>query len=107
MTEMTDEIRLELHSNEAFRHVIERCLDEPELISGFCRIYEVDLPRQPRNGLEAMIDEATGYRQDTYFKFFAAFIPFVYRVVYLPMVAQFDRDFRSDKGGKRKGGGGF
>ncbi|WP_128602024.1 hypothetical protein [Pantoea wallisii] len=87
MDEMTNEIRLELRGNEAFRHVIERCLDETELIIGFCRIYEVELPRQPRNGLEAMINEATGYRQDTYFKFFAAFIPFVYRVVYLPIRA--------------------
>lgn len=104
MDEMTDEIRVELHCNEAFRHVIEKCLDEPELITGFCRIYQVELPRQPRNGLEAMIDEATGYRQDTYFKFFAAFIPFVYRVVYLPMKAQFERDSRSDKCSKKGGG---
>ncbi|MDI9768202.1 hypothetical protein QM327_16745 [Pantoea dispersa] len=105
MDEMTDEIRRELHTNEAFRHVIERCLDEQELITGFCRIYEVELPRQPRYGLEAMIDEATGYRQDTYFKFFAAFIPFVYRAIYLPLKAEFERDSRSEKGGKNKKGG--
>ncbi|WP_370426118.1 hypothetical protein AB9Q52_011095 [Pantoea vagans] len=95
MLELTDEIRAELHTNEAFRHVLERCLKEPEFISGFCRIYELELPRQPRNGLEAMIDEATGYRNDTYAKFFSAFIPFVHRVVYQPLLNKFEQQARA------------
>jgi len=94
MLELTYEIRAELHLNEAFKHVLERCLEEPEFISGFCRIYEVELPRQPRNGLEAMIDEATGYRNDTYAKFFSVFIPFVYRVVYQPLLYKFEQQDR-------------
>jgi len=47
MLELTYEIRAELHLNEAFKHVLERCLEEPEFISGFCRIYEVELPHHP------------------------------------------------------------
>lgn len=95
MLELTDEIRAELHTNEAFTHVLERCLEEPEFISNFCRIYEVELPRQPRNGFEAMIDEATGYRNETYAKFFSSFIPFVHRVVYQPLLNKFEQQDRS------------
>lgn len=74
----------------AFAEIITRCLDEEELIAGFCRIYEVELPRQPKNGLEALIDKATGYQEDSYRQFFSALIPFVHRVVYLPLKAQFE-----------------
>lgn len=79
-----------LLTEPAFSVVLERCLEEEELIAGFCRIYEVELPRPPRNGLEAMIDKATGYQEDSYRQFFSAFIPFVHRAVYLPLKAQFD-----------------
>ncbi len=79
-----------LITDPAFSFCLDRCLEEQEFISGFCRIFEVDFPRQPRNGLEAMIDEATGYRKDAFDKFFTAFIPFVHRVVYLPLKSQFD-----------------
>lgn len=79
-----------LLTDPAFAEIVSRCLEEEELIAGFCRIYEVVLPRQPRNGLEAMIDKVTGYQDDSYREFFTAFIPFVHRVVYLPLKAQLE-----------------
>lgn len=79
-----------LLTDPAFALCLERCLEEPEFIYGFCRLYEVELPKNPRSALEAMVDEATGYRKDTFDKFFTAFIPFVHRVVYLPMKSQFE-----------------
>lgn len=92
MTEqrLPQEVMYTLTADPAFALCLDRCLEEPEMITNFCRLYEVDLPRQPRNALEAMVDEATGYRKDTFDKFFTAFIPFVHRVVYLPMKSQFD-----------------
>lgn len=74
----------------AFSLCLEQCLDEPELVSNFCRLYDVSLPRQPRNGLEAMVDKVTGYRQDTYNSFFVEFIPFVHRWVYSPLKSDFE-----------------
>ncbi len=79
-----------LLTDPAFTKIVSRCLEEEELIAGFCRIYEVELPRPPLNGLETMIDKVTGYQDESYCEFFAAFIPFVHRVVYLPLKAQFD-----------------
>lgn len=79
-----------LLTDPAFAEIVSRCLEEEELIAGFSRIYEVELPRPARNGLEALIDKVTGYQDDSYREFFTAFIPFVYRVVYLPLKAQFE-----------------
>lgn len=92
MTEqrLPQEVIHNLMTEPAFSICLDRCMEEPEFISNFCRLYEVELPRQPRNGLEAMVDEATGYRKDTFDKFFTAFIPFVHRVVYLPLKSQFE-----------------
>lgn len=78
-----------LLTDPAFSEVLDRCLEEEEMIAGFCRIYEIELPRQPKNGLEAMIDKANGYQEDSYRQFFSAFIPFVHRVVYMPLMAEF------------------
>jgi len=79
-----------LLQDPAFSFCLEQCMDEPDLISNFCRLYDVSLPRPPRNGLDSIVDEVTGYRQDTYNNFFTEFIPFVHRWVYLPMKAHFE-----------------
>lgn len=97
-------IMVTLATDPALMHVVERCLEEKEFVDQFIRISGVELPRPPRNALDAMVDNATGYRTDQYRKFFNAFIPFVHRSVYLPLKAQLEIDSRSDKGGKRKGG---
>ena len=99
-------VMLTLATDPALMHMVEKCLEEKEFVEQFTRLSGVGLPRKPANGLEAMIDNATGYQSDQYRKFFSEFIPFVHMSVYLPLKAQFERDSRSDKGGK-KGGGGF
>ena len=87
---LPEEVARTLMSDPAFNTCLQRSLEEPELIAQFSRLCGVELPRNPRNGLEMMIDEATGYRKETFDKFFLAFIPFVYRVVYLPLKSQFE-----------------
>lgn len=82
-------IMMDLVADPAFYHVLELCLEEDELVSQFCRLYVVSPSRQPRNGLEAMVDQVTGYRQATDNNFFAEFIPFVHRCIYLPLKSQF------------------
>ncbi|SFN64262.1 hypothetical protein SAMN05216516_112103 [Izhakiella capsodis] len=74
-----------LLTDPAFSLVLEHCLDEPELIEGFTKIYGVALPRKPTSPIIAMVDEATGWRDEQYNKFFIEFIPFVHRCVYLPL----------------------
>lgn len=96
---MTDEIRRDLRSCKAFLHVIHRCIDEEEFIEQFCRLYEIAMPRPPQNAIEAMVDEATGYRDAQYKTFFEAFIPFVHRTVYKPMVTEFEQQGKPKKGG--------
>lgn len=87
---LPEEVIHTLLSDPAFKTCLDGCFEEPEFISNFCRLYEIDLPRQPKSPVEWMVDEATGYRKDTFDKFFTAFIPFVHRVVYLPLKSQFD-----------------
>ncbi|EPK7688551.1 hypothetical protein K7Y63_004163 [Serratia marcescens] len=65
-----------------FMQCIEESLLTDELVSNFCRLYKVELPREPRNGLEAMIDKTTGYTEGAWRTFFAVFIPFVYDCIY-------------------------
>ncbi|HDY4931561.1 TPA: hypothetical protein RPG34_003393 [Yersinia enterocolitica] len=88
--QLPEEVLITLLFDSAFNACLECCLDEPEFITNFCRLYEVELPIQPRSGLEMLVDEATGYRECAFDKFFTAFIPFVHRVVYLPLKSQFD-----------------
>lgn len=109
MTQVTQEmprtIMVTLATDPALMHLVERCLEEKELVEQFTRLFGIGLPRMSKTPIEYMVDEATGWRSDQYRQFFNAFIPFVHRSVYLPMKAQFERDSRSDKGGKKKGGG--
>lgn len=89
-TRLPQELIHTLLEDPAFSLCLDHCLGEPELITNFCRLCEIDLPRQPRNGIEAMVDEATGYPKYTYDKFFTVFIPFVHRAVYQPLKSQFE-----------------
>ncbi|RRW77644.1 hypothetical protein EGJ48_03605 [Pantoea dispersa] len=97
-------IMVTLATDPALMHMVERCLEEQEFVDQFIRLSGVGLPRPPRNALDAMVDNATGYRPDQYRKFFSEFIPFVHRAVYLPMKAQFERDSRSNNSGNSKKG---
>lgn len=82
-------IILELISNPRFAVVLDRCLEEEELIVQFERLSGVKRPPQRRTPIERMVDDVTGYRDDQWSKFFAEFIPFVYRCVWLTWEGRF------------------
>jgi len=69
--------------NPRFMEVLDKCLEEEELITQFERIYEVNRPAQRKHPLEALVDKATGYADSQWENFFDLFIPFVYEVVWL------------------------
>ncbi|MDU7812114.1 MAG: hypothetical protein E7J69_06300 [Atlantibacter hermannii] len=73
----------EMLQNPRFIAVLEKCLVEEELIAQFERIYEVSRPPSRIHPIERMVDEATGFRDEQWSKFFSAFIPFVYEIVWL------------------------
>lgn len=99
-----DDIRYLMHFDKSFQHIVYQCLEENEFVDGFCRIFETPLPRPPRSGIEAMVDESTGYSDSQYKAFFEAFIPFVHRAVYLPMVAEFEKHSRQQPVKPKRGG---
>ncbi|MDV1942973.1 hypothetical protein [Enterobacter kobei] len=47
--------------NPRFMAVLDKCLEEEELITQFERIYEVSRPPKRKHPLEALVDKATGY----------------------------------------------
>lgn len=73
---------LTLMLDPRFSQCVEESLKTEEMVEQFERLYGVSRPRQPRNGMEAIVDKATGYTDDQYRKFFSAFIIFVYDCVY-------------------------
>lgn len=89
-TTMTPEISFDAMYNEAFKHIIERCLNEPEFVEQFCRVYGCAQPKRRNHPLEEMVDKATGFRQHQWNEFFKQFIPFVHRTVYMPLLCKLD-----------------
>ncbi|MGO3395583.1 MAG: hypothetical protein ACTINL_03690 [Serratia proteamaculans] len=79
-------VALALILDPQFSQCIEESLKTEELVEQFERVYGVSRPRQSRNGMEAIVDKATGYTDDQYRKFFSAFIPFVYDCVYVRLL---------------------
>jgi hypothetical protein len=83
----------EVASNPRFAAVLDKCLDEEELIEQFERISGVTRPRTPRNGIEAMVDEVTGFRESQWKDFFEAFIPFAWECVWLRWAERDNEEF--------------
>lgn len=83
MNKIHSTIILEFINNPRFVVVLDKCLEEEELIAQFERIYGVKRPSVRQSHLEDMIDDVTGFRQSQWSKFFEAFIPFVYDCVWL------------------------
>ena len=74
---------LELITNPRFAAVLNKCLEEDELIEQFERIYGVKRPPERLTPVEMMVDKATGFRGDQWKLFFEAFIDFVYQCIWL------------------------
>lgn len=102
---LPSKVMITLTTDPAFMLIVEKCLEEKELVDNFTRLFGVGLPRMSRSPIEHMIDEATGWRSDQYREFFSAFIPFVHRAVYLPMVAEFEKHSRQQPVKPKRGGG--
>lgn len=71
-----------LLADPRFSECLDESLNTEELVKQFERLYGVSRPRTPDSPIAAMIYKSTGYTEGEYRKFFAAFIPFVYDIVY-------------------------
>lgn len=69
-----------------FAECVLECFDTPVLVAEFNRLSGYSLGIDYRSNLERAIDEAAGYEPQE--EGLRAFIAFVYRVVWLPMVAE-------------------
>ena len=83
MNKIHSSIILEFISNPRFVAVLDRCLEEEELIEQFERLSGVKRPAVRMHPLERMVDEVTGFRESQWSIFFEAFIPFVYDCIWL------------------------
>nr|DAE54953.1 MAG TPA: hypothetical protein [Caudoviricetes sp.] len=73
-----------------FSMVLEKCLEEEEMVSNFERLFEVQRPPKRLSPVELMVDQATGFLDDQWSEFFSAFIPFVHRCVWLTWEGRFE-----------------
>ncbi|MEL4016978.1 hypothetical protein [Dryocola clanedunensis] len=78
-----NEAMQELLTNPRFAAVLDKCLEEEELITQFERLTGITRPPARRSPIEVMVDKATGFAQDQWEAFFTEFIPFVYRYIWL------------------------
>ncbi|ENF7816108.1 hypothetical protein ABR157_001869 [Enterobacter soli] len=69
--------------NHRFMAVLDKCLEEEELILQFERLYGVNRPPKRLSPIEMMVDKATGFADEQWERFFESFIPFVYEIIWL------------------------
>lgn len=89
---MSEPTMAEMLMDPRFMAVLDKCLDEEELITNFERLYGVSRPPTRITPIEKMVDEATGFSNDQWTQFFSAFIPFVYRCVWLKWEGRFSEE---------------
>ncbi|EFT2028390.1 hypothetical protein H2147_003211 [Salmonella enterica] len=80
---MTNRIMPEMLLNQRFIAVLNRCIDEEELIIQFERLSGVSRPPKRQHPVELMVDKATGFYDEQWKLFFEAFVPFVYEFIWL------------------------
>ncbi|ATT70918.1 TPA: hypothetical protein ACF61V_001516 [Salmonella enterica] len=80
---MINRIMPEMLLNPRFIAVLNRCIDEEELIIQFERLSGVSRPPKRQHPVELMADKATGFYDEQWKLFFEAFIPFVYEFIWL------------------------
>ncbi|EJD3341245.1 hypothetical protein M1Y53_004640 [Salmonella enterica] len=80
---MINRIMPEMLLNPQFIAVLNRCIDEEELIIQFERLSGVSRPPKRQHPVELMVDKATGFYDEQWKLFFEAFIPFVYEFIWL------------------------
>lgn len=80
---MINRIMQEMLLNPRFIAVLNRCIDEEELIIQFERLSGVSRPPKRQHPVELMVDKATGFYDEQWKLFFEAFIAFVYEFIWL------------------------
>lgn len=83
------DVMITICTEPLFGDVLKKCLEETELVENFERLYGVHRPPERLTPVERMVDEATGFRDDQWSKFFSAFIPFVHDIVWLRWEGRF------------------
>ena len=83
MSKVQSNIILELVKNPRFMMVLDRCLEEEELIEQFERLSGIKRPPARQHPLVRMVDEVTGFAKSQWSDFFEAFIPFIYECIWL------------------------
>ena len=86
---LPDDVLTALATEPMFSVVVEQCLLEEELVSNFERLHDVSRPSTRRTPIEQMVDKSTGFSDDQWAQFLSAFIPFVYRCVWLTWEGRF------------------
>lgn len=71
---MLNRIMPEMLLNPRFIAVLNRCIDEEELIIQFERLSGVSRPPKRQHPVELMVDKATGFYDEQWKLFFEAFI---------------------------------
>ena len=82
MTERDKPETPEENGRVTFAEIVFKCAESKALVAEFDRLTGANLSMKG-NGLELMIDEATGKRHDD----IAAFVAFVHEFIWLPLVA--------------------
>lgn len=83
MNNIHSSIIVEFINNPRFVAVLDRCLEEEELIAQFERLTGINRPPERQSPLERMVDDVTGFRESQWSKFFEVFIPFIHECVWL------------------------
>lgn len=83
MNKIKSNIIIEFINNPRFVAVLDKCLEEEELIAQFERLTGIKRPPERQNPLERMVDDVTGFRKSQWSNFFEAFIPFIHEFVWL------------------------
>lgn len=77
----------ELQTNPAFRLVVTEAIGTPGFLDEYNRLNGIVF-NLPKNGLEMLIDQATGAGESRIRQYLIELLPFIWRTIYLPLHAQ-------------------
>lgn len=80
---------IELMQNAGFRKVVSECIATTGFLDGYNRLNNIVL-NLPTNGLDVLIDQATGAGDARIREYLNGLLPFIYRTVYQPLYSKFE-----------------
>ncbi|WP_243211111.1 hypothetical protein JQ760_028265 (plasmid) [Klebsiella pneumoniae] len=78
---------IEMMRNSGFRKVVSESISTEGFLEGYNRLYNITL-NLPKNGLDILIDQATGAGDRRTREYLNGLLPFIYRAVYLPLYSK-------------------